>query len=213
MVKIFIVRHGYSLGNEQGLITGRYNCDLAEYGIRQAKLLCDYMVANIKVDKIYSSPLCRAVNTIKPVADALNLPIIEDESFIELSVGEWEGILYDDVAKLYPKEFTAWINKEEGAGPIGGETWETVYARASKRIKELVKENDGKDIVICSHGGVIKALNCFFMGMKTTEMNDLDWASNASITEVWYEEGKYTIKKFSFDDYLGEIKTALPKTV
>ncbi len=213
MVKFFIVRHGYSLGNEQGLITGHYDCDLAEYGVKQAKLLCEYMLENIKVDKIYSSPLCRAVNTIKPVADALDLPIIQDESFIELSVGEWEGILYEDVAKLYPKEFTAWINKEEGAGPIGGETWETVYDRASEKIKKLATEEEGKNIIICSHGGVIKALNCFFAGMKTTEMNDLDWASNASITEVWYDDGKFTIKRFSFDDYLGEIKTALPKTV
>ncbi len=213
MVKFFIVRHGYSLGNEKDLITGHYDCDLADYGLKQSQLVSDYILKNIKVDKIYSSSLCRAINTIKPVANALNKPIIIEDAFKELSVGEWEGITYKEALERFPKEFTAWINKEEGAGPIGGETWESVYARASKGIEKLAKEDDGKNVVICSHGGVIKALNCFFMGMNTTQMNDLAWASNASITEVWCENGKYTIKNFSFDDYLGKLKTELPKTV
>ena len=213
MVKIFIVRHGYSLGNEKDLITGHYDCDLAEYGFKQANLVSDYIVKNIKLDKIYSSSLCRAVNTIKPVADALNMPIIKEDAFKELSAGEWEGLSFNQVMELYPKEFTAWINKEEGAGPVGGETWESVQKRASKRLEEIIKENDGKNILLCSHGGVIKTLNCYFMGMDITKMNDIEWASNASITEVWYDDGKYTIKKFSFDDYLGELKTQLPKTV
>ena len=213
MVKIYIVRHGYSLGNQQGLITGHYDCDLTEYGFKQAKLLCDYMFKNVKVDKIYSSPLCRAINTIKPLADALCLPIEKEKAFIELAVGVWDGMLFDSLAELYPKKFAGWVNREEGSIPEGGEEWSELYARATKRIEEIVKEDDGKNVVICSHGGVLKALSSYFLGKKSDRMNDLDWASNASITEVWYDNGEYSIKNFSFDDYLGELKTALPKTV
>lgn len=213
MVKIFIVRHGYSLGNEKGLITGHYDCDLAEYGIEQTKLLCGYMLANLEIDKIYSSPLCRAINTIKPVANALNLPIIQDRDFIELAVGEWDGMLYEKLIKLHPKEFERWSNREKGSKPKGGEEWEELYFRATKKIEQLIRENDNKSIVICTHGGVIKCLCSYFFGKGEDGINELDWASNASITEVWHQDGKYDIKKFSFDDYLGKIKTAFPKTV
>ena len=58
MVKFFIVRHGYSLGNEKGLITGHYDCDLAEYGFRQAELLCDYIVKNLNRHTVNDSNFC-----------------------------------------------------------------------------------------------------------------------------------------------------------
>ena len=213
MVKFFIVRHGYSLGNEKGLITGHYDCDLAEYGFRQAELLCDYIVKNLKVDKVYSSDLCRAVNTIKPMAEALNLPIINEPAFREMAVGEWEAIAFKEAKRLYPETFDKWMNTDDGGHVIGGENWSDVQNRAVKRLNEIVKEEDGKNIVICTHGGVIKVLQCYFAGLGIDNVGDVDWVSNTSITEVWYDDGKYTIKKFSFDDYLGELKTQLPKTV
>ena len=80
-------------------------------------------------------------------------------------------------------------------------------------VEEIVREDDGKNVVICTHGGVIKALCSHFLGKWANGINDVEWASNASITEVWYNDGKYSIEKFSFDDYLGELKTELPKTV
>ena len=213
MVKIFIVRHGYSLGNEKGLITGHYDCDLADYGFRQAQLISDYIVKNLKVDKVYSSDLCRAVNTIKPMADALNLPIIKEPAFREMAVGEWEAIAFKEAKRLYPETFDKWMNTDDGGHVIGGENWSDVQNRAVKRLEEIVKENEGKNVVLCTHGGVIKVLQCYFAGLGIDKVGEIDWVSNTSITEVWFENGKYSVKRVSFDDYLGEIKTALPKTV
>ncbi len=210
MVKILIVRHGHSLGNEQNLITGHYDCDLSSVGIAQAKLLCDYIIKNIKVDAFYSSDLIRAVNTIKPAADALGLPINLESDFRELGVGIWDGLPFNDIAKLYPEDFEAWTNKEPNFAPVGGETWEYLVQRSTKRLSEIAEENDGKTIVISTHGGVIKVLLERFSGKS---QNDLEWVSNASINEFWYENGDFSIKKISFDDYLGDLTTQLPKTV
>lgn len=213
MVKIYLVRHGYSIGNEKDLITGHYDCDLNAIGFQQAELIGDYIFKNLDIDAFYSSDLCRAVNTIKPVAERLSMPIICESAFRELSAGAWEGLSFDEALKLYPKEFTAWVNKEEGAGPIGGETWESLMDRATKRLNELVQECEGKNIVICTHGGVIKVLQCYFMGKPIQQMTEIDWVSNASVSEIWYENGKYEMKQMSYDDYLKDLKTHLPKTV
>ena len=213
MVKIYLVRHGYSVGNEKDLITGHYNCDLGAVGYKQAEIIGEYIFNNLKIDAFYSSDLIRAVNTIKPAAEKFNMPIICDESFKELSAGDWEGLSFEEASKLYPKEFKAWVNKEDGAGPVNGESWEALFERTTKRLDELMKEVDGKSIAICTHGGVIKVLQCYFMGKTVNQMNEIDWVSNASISEIWYNEGKYEIKQMSYDDYLSDLKTSLPKTV
>lgn len=210
MVKFLIVRHGHSLGNEQNLITGLYDCDLSKTGYNQGNLVCDYIIKNIKVDAFYSSDLIRAVNTIKPAADALGLPINLEPDFRELGVGIWDGMPFDDIPKLYPEEFEAWTNKEPNFAPEGGETWENLVVRSTTRLRELGEQNDGKTIIIATHGGVIKVLLECFSGAA---QNDLEWVSNASITEIWYENGQFEIKKVSFDDYLGELTTELPKSV
>lgn len=213
MVKIYLVRHGYSIGNEKDLITGHYDCDLNAVGFQQAELIAQYLFENIKIDAVYSSDLCRAVNTVKPVAEKCGLPIISEPAFRELSAGDWEGLSFDEASKLYPDLFKAWVNKEEGARPVRGETWESLYDRATKRLEELMQEVDGKNIVICTHGGVIKVLQCYFMGKPVQYMAEIDWVSNASVSEIWYDNGKYAIKHMSYDEYLNDLKTRLPKTV
>lgn len=213
MVRLFIVRHGHSTGNEHDLVTGHYDCDLSETGRRQAELVSDYIFNNIKVDRIYSSDLCRAVNTVLPLAQRLGMPVVAERELRELSAGEWEGMSFDSVSKKYPREFRAWVDKEDGAGPVGGESWESLFARITQRLSQIVAESEGKSIVISTHGGVMKVLECYFKGLPETRLNEIGWVSNASVTEVWYEDGKYEIKRLSFDDYLLGLKTNLPKTI
>ena len=213
MVKIYIVRHGHSKGNQQNLVTGHFNCELSETGIKQAELIGDFIAANIKVDKFYSSDLIRAVDTLKPASDALNIPIIGESAFREMHAGIWEGMPFPEIDRLYPNEFQAWTNMENYPCPKGGETWESMLKRVTKRLNEIVKENDNKTIVISTHGGVIRGLQCYFAGIDLSQIKDLEWVPNASISEIWYENGKYEIKRVGFDDYLGKLTTQLPKTV
>lgn len=213
MVRLFIVRHGHSTGNARDLVTGHYDCDLSEVGKRQAQLVSDYIFNNIEVDAFYSSDLCRAVNTVLPVAKRLGMPVITDPDFRELSAGEWEGLPFDTVAERYPREFRAWVDKEEGSAPVGGESWESLYQRTTKRIEKILGESDGKTLVLSTHGGVIKVLECYFRGLPQTRLSEVDWVSNASISEIWYDGGRYELKQVSYDDYLLDLKTRLPKTV
>ncbi len=213
MVKLYIVRHGHSKGNEQNLVTGHFNCELSETGNKQAELLGKYIAENIAVDKFYSSDLVRAVDTLKPASKALNIPIIGETAFREMRAGIWEGMPFSEVDRLYPNEFQAWTNMENYPSPEGGETWESMLSRATKRIDEIVKENDNKNIVISTHGGVVRGLQCYFAGTDLKDIKDLEWVPNASICEIWYQDGKYEIKKVGFDEYLGELTTQLPKTV
>ena len=213
MVTIYIVRHGYSIGNEKEILTGNLDCDLAEYGLKQAKLVSNYIVQNLNVDAFYSSDLCRAVNTIKPAAEALGMPIYYEKDFREVNCGEWEGIPFEKLSGEYAQKYQAWYKQTDVVHPEGGETWAQLQKRVLKRLGELAEENDGKRILISTHGGVIKALRCFLSNIDLSKMYELDWVSNASISEITFDQGRYYVNYIGFDDYLGELKTELPKGV
>ncbi len=207
------MRHGYSVGNEQGLCTGYYDCELNETGRRQAALLCRYLVENERLDRIYSSDLVRAVQTVAPAAEALSLPIVKESALREMNAGRWEGISFDEVKVRYAEEYAAWHEKQSGARPLNGESWDELLARAGAWMDKTVQKEEGHTILLATHGGVIKALECHFLGKPLAYMNEIDWVSNASVSEVHYEGGVYTIIRRSYDDFLSGLQTALPQTI
>jgi hypothetical protein len=49
--------------------------------------------------------------------------------------------------------------------------------------------------------------------MKREEIKNIPWASNASVSEAIYENGKFTEVSYSVDDFLGEVSSTFPKNV
>ena len=70
---MYFIRHGQSLGNQLGVFLGHTDLDLSELGYRQAACTAQYL-KDIKIDKVYSSDLLRAENTLKLPAKRLKKP-------------------------------------------------------------------------------------------------------------------------------------------
>ena len=81
MTKFIVVRHGNSLSNIDKTFTGHIDAPLSEVGVEQAKLVSNYILSEYKVDKVFSSDLSRAVDTIKPFAQKVNLEIIKEKVY------------------------------------------------------------------------------------------------------------------------------------
>ena len=85
---LYIVRHGKP--------DYEHNCLLPE-GREQAEAVCRRLLT-VGMDRIYSSPYGRAIETAQPLADALGLPVniepwsyeLEDESRGQMPSGEWK---------------------------------------------------------------------------------------------------------------------------
>ena len=60
-MKLLIIRHGQSEADILDVYEGRADYELTELGHRQVKQMADYVISNYSIDKIYSSPLKRAV--------------------------------------------------------------------------------------------------------------------------------------------------------
>ena len=105
MVTLLIVRHGYSMGNKEKRFSGQMDVALDEIGLRQAQSIAEYVLATFRIDAVYASDLQRAVDTVKPIADALKLSVIECKSLREVDVGDWQGKRIADVEKEYSESF------------------------------------------------------------------------------------------------------------
>lgn len=209
MVTFIIVRHGYSIFNKERRFTGQIDAPLDERGVAQAACNAQYILKNYKIDCIYSSDLCRAYNTVKPVADALGLPIHTSKGLRELAIGEWEGRSITEVKQSEPEALAFYRKRVPESCTPGGETRLQLRERITRTMAEIAAEHDGKSILIGSHGGAIRALCCAWQGYAIEEIDNVPDLGNASVTVVRYDPktDKAEFELFGYTDHLGELAT------
>ena len=86
-MKLYVLRHGETDYNKEGIFQGQNNIDLNEEGIKQAQITAKSL-ENIFFDKVYVSPLKRAIETAKIVT---NNELEIDDRIKERSFGKLEG--------------------------------------------------------------------------------------------------------------------------
>ena len=213
MTTFLIIRHGYSKSNEHGYFTGQTDVQLSTLGIEQANQTARYLYENFKINLLYSSPLQRAFNTALPISNLFNLPILIENDLKEINGGDWEEKTPEQILELYKDDYTLWLNNIGIARCTNGECMEEVQLRASNALKKLASEHDGKTIAITTHAGVIRALQCLWQKLPLTEMKNIPWVENASISIVMYDNDEFTPKQIGYSKHLNTIKTNLPKNM
>lgn len=182
MVKFIIIRHGYSQFNKEHRYTGQADVPLDELGVWQAKRTAKYVLANYRIDSIYSSDLCRAIDTAKPVAEALDLPIHQEKELREIYFGRWQGRPAEEVRQ--DPEYQLW----EAGGESDCGAWES-KAALRERVKavfaEIAEENEGKTVLIATHGGVVEAAMREWLNLPAAEK--IAFPGNASVSVVTYD--------------------------
>ncbi|MDP6953793.1 MAG: histidine phosphatase family protein [Alphaproteobacteria bacterium] len=106
-----------------------------------------------------TSHLRRARDTASTIrANGLDgeTPFVE-EGFGEQCFGDWQGMLYSEIAELEDKpRHRFWFTTPEHRPP-GGETYLEVMARVNAGVDRISAAHAGRDIVTVAHGGSIRA--------------------------------------------------------
>ena len=213
MTKILIVRHGNSLSNIAKTFTGHIDSPLSETGKMQAEKASEFIFQNYKVDKIYSSDLSRAIDTVKPLANKLNLTITLEEGLREIYGGNWEGAELSRLEELFYDDYLVWKKSPGLARCTGGESYEEATERIYNAVKKIALENVGKTVVIATHGGVIRGLQCKLIGLPLSRMKETDYVVNASVTEIDFVDGNLIWVKTNPTNYLEGLITSMPKGI
>ena len=213
MTTLLFVRHGHSLSNAARTFTGQRDVPLSEIGLRQAELVSAYIREHYRVDAIFASDLSRAVATVRPLADALGMEVMPEAAFREVNGGLWQGMTMDEIAAAYPEEHALWIHNIGLSRPTGGEAVADVQARALARIRTIAAENGGRTVVIATHAGVLRTLECAWLGLPLSEMHALSWVPNGSTSEVHWDGERLSPVRTRIDSYLGDCLTNLPRDI
>ena len=157
---LHIVRHGETKYNTQGKYLGRTDQSLNTKGRQQALGLV-HKVADLNIDLIISSPLKRTLETAE-IIKPNKLQIIIEPSFIERSIGVYEGLTREQAKKKFPNMYKKDITRISNDAPTNGETILEVRKRVFNVLDNINKIYSGKNILIVTHAFVAKVINYYF---------------------------------------------------
>ena len=212
MTRFIMIRHGFSVANNEKRFAGHMDFPLTELGKQQAER-CAVALKDVKIDAIYASDLKRAYETAVPVAKALGFEIIPHKGLREIYAGEWEGLSFDELCEKYPVSYTTWREDNGRAVCDGGESTAELYARVTSALGEIAAAHRGETVCIATHATPIRAVNTASKGFGAERMGEVKWTANASISIFEYEDGVFTAVEISNTDHLGDLRTAFPSNV
>jgi probable phosphoglycerate mutase len=144
-LELWLVRHGESLANTGGRLSGWSDVPLSERGEDQARALGP-LLEDREFDGVWSSDLARALTTARL---AFGEPTI-DERLREMNFGELEGRRWDEIDERYRDAIMDFVDYDAP----GGESLVDLRARVLGFVQSLPA---GRHLVF-SHGGTIRML-------------------------------------------------------
>jgi broad specificity phosphatase PhoE len=92
------------------------------------------------------------------VAEAHGLPVIMHDGLREIGVGEWEGLLMDEIEQRYAQVLRDWWDRPHLTRIPGGETLDELRDRGMRAIAEIRSRVPDGEVAVVAHGGVNKTI-------------------------------------------------------
>jgi len=184
---VYLTRHGQTKWNSAGRMMGWADEDINEVGRAQVERLAARM-AKMHLDAIYSSPLQRAMTTGAIVGKSHGLEPEPAKGLIEINYGVWEGLYHEEVRKRWP-ELQQQLHDDPSELAIpGGETFKQLEVRVVGAFNEIVKAEEGREILMVSHQGILKVLVAELMGISYRDWGKFE-IRNASLSTLTINNG------------------------
>ncbi len=185
---LYIIRHGKTELNAKMLMQGRSDHPLNEAGFAQAEEAAGrFREMGVTNDKVYTSPLIRAVQTAKAIAPDAEIEV--EQRLIEMDYGPYEGMDLRDPAPEVIEFFMDFINVP---APEGMEPLPAIVERLGSFLDEIVEEAKDRNILISTHAIAMKGA----LEYLTPESKGSYWAKNIGNCDIYASEvrdGAFTV--------------------
>ena len=207
MPLIVFVRHGEADNNVKRMLVGRHiESHLTESGIQQAKDTGQHL-RKMKIDRVYVSPVTRAIETAKIICEINQLEFQTDERLYEIELGDLVGMNYDEVIEKHGNLFLKFYS---GDDPIldsyGIESFSAVKKRIRNLLDESMKNYQDKNLLFVTHLDPIKAAVSLMLGLPPESL--YGWhIRNASMTILKHENDTLSLSAVNvmgFHRYMDE---------
>jgi probable phosphoglycerate mutase len=158
---LVLVRHGATAWNASGYCQGHKDVALSDVGLEQVALLKDAL-SGYAFDRAVASPLLRAQQTARGIG--YEPDVMPD--LIEIDRGHWEGHQPDEIQRRWGKLHKQWYDDPKGLGMPGGETFDSLWERATRVAQEL-EQGPGDTILAAAHKAFNRVMVAVLTGLPT----------------------------------------------
>jgi broad specificity phosphatase PhoE len=129
-------------------------CRHAEAGNGEQARTLAAELARWELAAVYTSPLARAAETARIVAEPHSLTPIELDALREIDFGDADGLTFDEL----PAELRQGLLREPTSVRFpGGETYAELQQRVCAALDGIVADHAGDALAVITHAGSIRA--------------------------------------------------------
>jgi len=189
---IIFLRHGQAKNNTERILAGRTpGIPLTERGVDQAEKAAKFL-EDMNISAIYSSPIERAKNTAKIVGNHNSVDVKIDDRLIELDMGKFTGVPYDEIFSSHGNVFMKFYKGELEIAHNGVETFADVKKRVLGIVDHVVENHPDENVVLVTHMDPIKAMLSTVVSLSPENLFELIIA-NASLNIFREYKRKFSI--------------------
>lgn len=185
MTTFLLARHAAHDWVGRGFAGRMADVSINAQGRREAEALVQRLRGRA-IDAIYCSPQPRTRQTAQPLASARGLEVRAEAAFDEVDLGDWQGRTFDEVRDQ--EAWKHWLERRGTAQPPGGEPFANVAKRAMEGLRRLVSRHPDQQVLVVSHGDVIKAMVASVLRLSLDHLEQFDIAP-VSVSVVAMGEG------------------------
>ena len=154
-MKLYVIRHGRTDCNNQKKYNCRYDEDINDEGVEQAKKARD-TVKELDIDLIICSPLKRTKHTMELI-NVNKVPVIYDDRIIEREGGKLTLTTIEP--EYYENDYYNYYSTKYIEGL---ETLPELFLRVHSFLDEIKEKYKGKNILLVTHNGVARTIQFYF---------------------------------------------------
>jgi probable phosphoglycerate mutase len=174
---VYIVRHGQTAWNAEFRLQGQADTDLNVLGREQATQNGRHLaalVSNAQDFDFIASPMRRTRETMERIRAAMALDPLAyrtDVRLIEVNFGDWQSFTFAELEEQSPgasrsRALDKWNFQPPGEG---AESYQMLLERVKPCFDEMARQT-----VCVTHGGVMRTLFRFVLGMAEDEAANLE---------------------------------------
>jgi broad specificity phosphatase PhoE len=201
--EIVFIRHAESQGNRDGIWMGRTDGALSDEGEASLEAL-GRRLSTWEFNAVISSPLTRARQTAEAFAD----DIYFDEAFLEIDLGNWEGMSFTEVQEKHGDELQEALKTRTLPMGSTGESIEQSAERAFAAVDGLFERmGENERVAVVTHGGFMQPILHRHLDGDSRRVHA--FTANTGITRIVQQFGRLRLASFNDTGHLGP----RPKTV
>lgn len=193
MPLVIFMRHGQAENNVNRTLVGRHiESHLTEQG-RQQVIDTAKQLRNIRIDKIYASPVIRTMETAQIVGNVLGMDFELDERLYEIELGKLVGMNYEEVTTKYGDLFLRFYAEHDPVlDSFGVEPFSAVKQRVKSLLDDVLKKHEDSNVLMVTHLDPIKAALATLLDLNAEAL--YRWhIRNASLTVLKHESKVFSL--------------------